>query len=46
LCDFLSEKKIDLKGIIDKKVFSFEESQGAFDYLYSGQHIGKVIIKL
>ncbi|KAK5790777.1 hypothetical protein VI817_008064 [Penicillium citrinum] len=46
LCDFLSEKKVALKGIIDKRVFSFEESQAAFDYLYSGQHVGKVIIKL
>ncbi|CAI7618372.1 unnamed protein product [Penicillium pancosmium] len=46
LCDFLSEKEISLKGILDQKVFSFEESQDAFDYLYSGKHFGKVIIKL
>ncbi len=46
LCDFISEKEISLKGIVDKKIFSFEESQAAFDYLYSGKHFGKVVIKL
>lgn len=46
LCDFLSEKKVNLKPILDNKVFSFEDSQAAFDYLLSAQHIGKVVIKI
>lgn len=46
LLDFISEKKISLKGIMDEKIFSFEDSQAAFDYLYSGKHLGKVIIKI
>ncbi|KAJ5578890.1 hypothetical protein N7450_007757 [Penicillium hetheringtonii] len=46
LCDYLSEHKISLKPLLDDRIFSFEDSQGAFDYLYSGQHTGKVVIKL
>lgn len=42
---FLSERKVSLKTVIDK-VFSFEQSPEAFDYLYSGKHVGKVVIKL
>lgn len=42
---FLEEKKVSLKPLIDR-VFSFEESPAAFDYLYSGSHVGKVIIKV
>ncbi|CAK1362788.1 Zinc-type alcohol dehydrogenase-like protein [Cercospora beticola] len=42
---FLSERKVSLEPVIDK-VFSFEQSPEAFDYLYSGKHVGKVVIKL
>jgi threonine dehydrogenase-like Zn-dependent dehydrogenase len=42
---FLEEKKVNLAPIIGR-VFSFEESREAFDYLYSGKHTGKVVIKL
>jgi NADPH-dependent curcumin reductase CurA len=42
---FLSEKKLSLKPLIDR-VFAFDESPAAFDYLYSGSHVGKVIIKV
>lgn len=46
LCDFLSEKEVSLKPLLDEKVFSFEESQDAFDYLYAAKHTGKVIIRM
>lgn len=46
LCSFLSEKKVNLKPILDDVVFSFEDSQAAFDYLYAGKHMGKVVIIL
>ncbi|CAD0087491.1 unnamed protein product [Aureobasidium mustum] len=39
------EKKIDLKPLVDR-VFKFEESVDAFEYLYSGAHTGKVVIKI
>ncbi|RSL71785.1 hypothetical protein CEP53_001360 [Fusarium sp. AF-6] len=42
---FLDEKKVQLDSIVDK-TFSFEDSAAAFDYLYSGSHVGKVVIKL
>ncbi|KAF4944692.1 hypothetical protein FGADI_12514 [Fusarium gaditjirri] len=42
---FLEEKKVSLAPLVDR-VFSFEESPAAFDYLYSGKHVGKVIIKI
>lgn len=42
---FIEEKQVSLTPIIDK-VFSFEESEAAFDYLYSGKHSGKVVIKI
>ncbi|PQE06272.1 alcohol dehydrogenase protein [Rutstroemia sp. NJR-2017a BBW] len=45
LCAFLEEKKVSLKPIIDK-VFDFKDSVEAFEYLYSGAHTGKVVIKL
>lgn len=45
LCAFLEEKKIDLKPLVDR-VFKFEESADAFEYLYSGAHTGKVVIKI
>ncbi|KAJ5126268.1 uncharacterized protein N7443_009312 [Penicillium atrosanguineum] len=46
LCDFLSEREVSLKPLLDKRVFSFEESQDAFDYLYAAKHTGKVIIRM
>ncbi|KFY52855.1 hypothetical protein V496_08141 [Pseudogymnoascus sp. VKM F-4515 (FW-2607)] len=46
LCDFLSEKKVSLKPILDEVVFSFEDSQAAFDHLYGAKHMGKVVIKM
>ena len=42
---FLDEKKVRLDSIVDK-TFAFEDSAAAFDYLYSGSHIGKVVIKI
>ncbi|KAK4034451.1 hypothetical protein C8A01DRAFT_49161 [Parachaetomium inaequale] len=42
---FLEEKKVSLAPLVDR-VFKFDESPAAFDYLYSGSHIGKVIIKV
>ncbi|SCV54068.1 uncharacterized protein FFB14_13457 [Fusarium fujikuroi] len=42
---FLEEKKVSLSPLVDR-VFSFEESPAAFEYLYSGKHAGKVIIKI
>ncbi|KAK0660868.1 hypothetical protein QBC41DRAFT_37743 [Cercophora samala] len=45
LNQFLAEKKVSLAPLVDK-VFTFDESPAAFDYLYSGSHVGKVIIKV
>ncbi|KAH7124670.1 hypothetical protein EDB81DRAFT_664570 [Dactylonectria macrodidyma] len=45
LNQFLEEKKVSLAPLIDR-VFSFKESKAAFEYLYSGKHVGKVIIKV
>ncbi|CZR40718.1 uncharacterized protein FPRO_10306 [Fusarium proliferatum ET1] len=42
---FLEEKKVSLSPLVDR-VFPFEESQTAFDYLYAGKHAGKVVIKI
>lgn len=42
---FLDRNKVHLNDLIDR-VFSFEETKEAFDYLYSGAHVGKVVIKL
>ncbi|KAL7619552.1 hypothetical protein AAE478_010092 [Parahypoxylon ruwenzoriense] len=41
----IEEKAVSLVPVIDR-VFSFEDSREAFDYLYAGKHVGKVIIKL
>lgn len=40
---FYEEKGI--KPVVDK-VFKFEESKEALDYLYKGGHFGKVVIQL
>jgi NADPH-dependent curcumin reductase CurA len=45
LCKLLGETKVKLSPIIDK-VFEFENSSEAFKYLYSGAHVGKVVIKI
>jgi threonine dehydrogenase-like Zn-dependent dehydrogenase len=45
LCDFLAVHKVDLKPIVDKKVFAFEDALAAFDYLRSAKHTGNVVIK-
>ncbi|KAH7210842.1 uncharacterized protein BKA55DRAFT_585682 [Fusarium redolens] len=45
LNQFLQEKKVSLAPLVDR-VFSFNESPAAFDYLYSGKHVGKVVIKI
>ena len=45
LCDFLVKHKIDLKPIVDKNIFSFEDAPAAFEYLGSGKHTGNIIIK-
>ncbi|KAI4733788.1 alcohol dehydrogenase [Aureobasidium sp. EXF-12298] len=45
LCAFLEAKKVSLKPLVDK-VFSFEESADAFEYLYSRAHTGKVVITI
>ena len=42
---FLEEKMVSLAPLVDR-VFSFDESPAAFDYLYSGSHVGKVVIKV
>jgi threonine dehydrogenase-like Zn-dependent dehydrogenase len=42
---FLEQRKIDLKPLIDR-AFAFEDSEAAFQYLYSGAHVGKVVIKI
>jgi threonine dehydrogenase-like Zn-dependent dehydrogenase len=46
LCEFLEKHKVDLKPIVDKKVFAFGDAPAAFDYLRSAKHTGNVVIKL
>ncbi|KAH8695619.1 alcohol dehydrogenase [Talaromyces proteolyticus] len=45
LCQFLATRKVSLKSIIGKR-FHFEESPEAFDYLCSGDCVGKVVISV
>lgn len=45
LNEFLEQHKVALTPIIDR-VFPFSESRAACEYLYSGQHVGKVVIKI
>ncbi|KAK4233034.1 chaperonin 10-like protein [Achaetomium macrosporum] len=42
---FLAEKKVSLAPLVDR-VFAFDESPAAFEYLKSGSHVGKVVIKV
>ncbi|CAJ2499805.1 Uu.00g026580.m01.CDS01 [Anthostomella pinea] len=46
LCDFLAEKKVDLKPLVDCKVFKFEDAADAFKYVDSGAHVGNVVIRV
>ncbi|OOQ84190.1 putative zinc-containing alcohol dehydrogenase [Penicillium brasilianum] len=46
LCSFLEEKAVQLKPLLDSKIFPFEDSKDAFDYLYAAKHMGKVVIKI
>jgi D-arabinose 1-dehydrogenase-like Zn-dependent alcohol dehydrogenase len=41
---FLEEKKIKLTPALDR-VFPFSKSKEAFEYLQSGKHTGKIVIK-
>jgi NADPH:quinone reductase-like Zn-dependent oxidoreductase len=34
-----------LKPVVDK-IFAFEETQKAFEYMESGSHFGKIVIKI
>lgn len=43
---FLEERQVRLTPLIDDKVFEFEHAQEAFDYLWSGKHKGKVVIRV
>lgn len=42
---FLVEKKVHLGSVIDR-TFAFEDSPAALDYLWSGAHVGKVVVKI
>ncbi|PKX91390.1 uncharacterized protein P174DRAFT_491176 [Aspergillus novofumigatus IBT 16806] len=46
LYDFLSDKQISLRPILDHVAFSFENSQAAFDHLYDSNHVGKAVIRM
>ncbi|KAL5603987.1 hypothetical protein FOVSG1_006737 [Fusarium oxysporum f. sp. vasinfectum] len=45
LVQFLDEKKVRLDTIIDR-VFPFAETMVAFEYMASGSHTGKVVIRI
>ncbi|KAJ6438078.1 Velvet factor [Purpureocillium lavendulum] len=45
LVEFVQNHKV-LIGLLIDKVFSFEESADAFEYLHAGKHLGKVVIRL
>ncbi|KAF2272011.1 NAD(P)-binding protein [Westerdykella ornata] len=42
---FLEERKVELGSIVDR-VFEFEDAPEAFEYLASGKHKGKVVVKV
>ncbi|EAQ83594.1 hypothetical protein CHGG_09998 [Chaetomium globosum CBS 148.51] len=46
LNSFLDEKQVRLDPLVDDKVFNFKDSQAALDYLWSGKHMGKVVIRV
>ena len=35
-----------MKPLVDKKTFAFADARAAFDYMDSGKHTGKIVIKL
>ncbi|KAH8700788.1 alcohol dehydrogenase [Talaromyces proteolyticus] len=39
-------ERLDLKPVIDEKVFEFSEAREAYQYLMEGRHVGKVVIKV
>ena len=43
---FFEENKVSLAPLVDERIFSFEEAGAAFDYLWSGKHVGKVVIRI
>jgi len=43
---FLEEKNVSLAPLVDSRIFDFADSQAAFDHLWSGKHVGKVVIRL
>jgi len=45
LCRFLGTHKTSLSPLVDR-VFAFEQSNEAFQYLNSGEHVGKVVIQV
>lgn len=45
LCQVVSANEIDFSALIDR-TFKFEEAEEAFAYLWSGKHVGKVVIEL
>lgn len=42
----LEENKVSLAPLVDERIFTFDESEAAFDYLWSGKHVGKVVIRV
>ncbi|KAJ5821909.1 uncharacterized protein N7525_011193 [Penicillium rubens] len=42
LCDFLADKQVGLKPVLDNVTFSFEDSQAAFDHLWNAKHMAKL----
>lgn len=45
LIDFINDRRLSLGALVDI-VFSFEESEAAFEHILSKYHIGKVLIKV
>lgn len=45
LCAHLERRKIGLQSLVDR-VFAFGEAKEAFDYVWAGHHVGKVIVKI
>lgn len=43
---FFEDNKVSLASLVDERVFSFDEAEAAFDYLWSGKHVGKVVVRL
>jgi D-arabinose 1-dehydrogenase-like Zn-dependent alcohol dehydrogenase len=43
--NFLEAKSVRLDTLIDR-VFSFDDAPAALEYLGSGKHVGKFVIKL